>query len=421
MTRTDSAELTSLRPIATTVYLPAGIYGIGQGAAAPVIALVARDLGASVPVAGLMVALWGLGQVVGDLPAGGFVARFGERVAIIVASLTGTIGVLLAILASNLAVLATGLVLTGLANAVWGLARMSYLSEAVPFRLRAQAMSLFGGAMRFGYFVGPLIGAGVILLVGTRGGFFVQLTAVVLAGLLMARLPNPPSRNRVEKSNAGRLVPVVTRHRRLLATLGAGSLLMGAARASRDAVFPLWGDHIGLDAATVSVVFGIGALIDVVCSYPAGYLMDRYGRSIIAVPSLLTMGLAYLGLPLTQTIVGFTVVAIVLGFGNGFGNGVIMTIGADTAPADTRAEFLAAWRLTHDLGFLIGPLSIAGAAAIAPLAAAPLTMAAISVVGAGLMARFIPRYTSRQNLRTERPTELGSSVDVPTVRPIELD
>ena len=46
---------------------------------------------------------------------------------------------------------------------------------------------------RLGFFLGPLIGAGVILLVGARGGFLVQLVGVVLAGALMARVPDPPA------------------------------------------------------------------------------------------------------------------------------------------------------------------------------------------------------------------------------------
>ncbi|CCW09794.1 hypothetical protein EBESD8_3220 [Rhodococcus aetherivorans] len=39
-----------------TVFVPSAIFGIGQGAGAPVVALLARDLGAPVSVAGLIVA-----------------------------------------------------------------------------------------------------------------------------------------------------------------------------------------------------------------------------------------------------------------------------------------------------------------------------------------------------------------------------
>ncbi|MBF6150528.1 hypothetical protein IU505_35115, partial [Nocardia nova] len=80
------------------------------------------------------------------------------------------------------------------------------------------------------------------------------------------------------------------------------------------------------------------------------------------------------------------------GIGNGIGNGVIMTIGADIAPAVGRAEVLAAWRLTHDGGYFVGPLAISGLTAISPLAVAVLTIGGVSALGAGVMARYIPIY-----------------------------
>ncbi|WP_433634072.1 MFS transporter [Nocardia sp. CA-120079] len=388
-----SVELSSLRPLLFTVYVPAAAYGIGMGAAAPVMILTALDLGASVAVAGFCVALVGLGQIFGDIPAGQVVSRLGERVSIIGASTAGVIGVLLCVLATTVPILCGGLVIVGLSNAIWGLARMSYLSEAVPFERRARAMALFGGSMRFGFFVGPFLGAAAITVIGTRGGFVVQLIAIAVAGWLMARLPDPrTSAVGTIRQPSLSLLGVGRAHRKLLLTLGAGSLLMGAARSSREAVLPLWADHLGTTAATASLIFGIGAGLDVLCAYPAGHLMDRYGRRFIAVPSLTILALTYFAVPLTDSALTLGVVAVVMGIGNGIGNGVIMTIGADIAPAATRAEFLAAWRLTHDGGFFAGPMAISGLAAVGPLAVAVLTIGAVSALGAVVMGRYIPVY-----------------------------
>ncbi|MEU6187906.1 MFS transporter [Nocardia sp. NPDC047038] len=389
----SSVELPSLRPLLFTVYVPAAAYGIGMGAAAPVMALTALDLGASAAVAGLTVALVGLGQILGDIPAGQVVARLGERISIIAASTAGSIGVLLCLFAPAVPILGAGLIIVGLSNAVWGLARMSYLSEVVPFERRARAMALFGGAMRLGFFAGPFLGAAAITGLGTRGGFVVQLIAIAIAGWLMARLPDPQTSTpgAIPKPPLS-LVEITRAHRALLLTLGAGSLLMGAARSSREAVLPLWADHLGVDAATASLIFGIGAGLDVLCAYPAGHLMDRYGRRFIAVPSLVILAVAYLSVPLTDSALTLGIAAIVMGIGNGIGNGVIMTIGADIAPAASRAEFLAAWRLTHDGGFFVGPLVISGLAAIGPLAVAVLAIGGVSALGAGVMARYIPVY-----------------------------
>ncbi|MEU0544949.1 MFS transporter [Nocardia sp. NPDC005978] len=404
-------EVSSLRPLLFTVYVPAAAYGVGMGAAAPVMTLTALDLGASPAVAGLTVALVGLGQIIGDIPAGQVVSRLGERLSIVGASTAGVLGVLLCLLAPSVPVLCAGLIVVGLSNAIWGLARMSYLSEVIPFDRRARAMSLFGGAMRLGFFIGPFLGAAVIFGVGTRGGFVVQLVAIALAGYLMARLPDPDSGTSRDAAQPPlSLLGIGRAHRTLLLTLGTGSLLMGAARASREAVLPLWADHLGTTAATASLIYGIGAGLDVLCAYPAGHLMDRYGRRFIAVPSLVILGLGYLAVPFTDTALTLTLAAVVMGVGNGIGNGVIMTIGADVAPAATRAEFLAAWRLTHDCGFFVGPLAISGLVAVAPLAVAVLSISAISMLGAVAMARYIPVYIPWPRRAARTPGEQFGAV-----------
>lgn len=396
----DNSGSRPLRSLAWTVYIPAAAYGIGQGAAAPVMVLTAIDMGAGFALAGLTVALVGLGQVLGDLVSGQVVARLGERWSIVLASSIAIVGVVACLVAPSIVVLLGGILAVGLANAVWGLARQNYLSLAVPLAWRARAMSLFGGAMRFGFFVGPLIGAGAIAVIGVRGGFVVQLVAVVIAGVLMVRLPDPEGAQ--GSAQAMSLGTTLRRHRRLLGTLGMGSLLLGVARAARDSVLPLWSDHLGLSPATASLVFAAGAAIDVLCAYPAGHLMDRFGRTFVAIPSILLLALSYFLIPFTTSLVWFAVVALILGIGNGFGNGVIMTIGADAAPADGRAEFLAVWRLSHDAGFLAGPLTIAGLAAVAPLSVAVFAASGLSAAGAVLLARFVPRYTPDRPRRSDR-------------------
>ncbi|WP_051162236.1 MFS transporter [Nocardia brevicatena] len=385
------AAAATLKPLIPTVFVPSAVFGIGQGAGAPVIALIARDLGASVGGAGAIVALVGLGAVLGDLPAGRVVARFGERRAIITGSTLGALGVGLSLVAWTPLVLAAGAVLTGLSNAVWGLARQSYLAEVVPVPMRARAMATFALMWRLGFLIGPFLGALVILGVGTRGGFAVQLVAVVVSGYLMARVPDPPRAAEAAPGGAS-LGAIVGRHQRLLTTLGTGALLMGAARASREATLPLWADHIGLDVASTSVVFGVGAAFDLAFSYPAGQLMDRYGRRAIAVPSLLIIAVSYFALPFGHDLWSIGVVAVIMGIGNGCGNGVIMTLGADVAPPATRAEFLAAWRLAHDAGMFLGPLTVGVAATVVPLGFAVAALGCISATGSAVMYRYIPRF-----------------------------
>lgn len=381
----------ALRDLVGTVYVPAAVFGIGQGAAMPVVALTARELGASVAVSALVTALTGAGLLAGDLPAGRIVARFGERRSILGGAAAGAAGVALCLLAWDLWSLAAGVLLGGSALSVWSLARQRYLTEAVPLHLRARAMSVFATSWRAGALVGPFVGAAAITAVGLRGGFAVQLVAVVVSGLLMARMPDSAARSVRDGSAPVTALAVASTYRQMFATLGVGTVLLGAARASRDAVVPLWGDHIGLSPAQVSLLFGAAGVIEVLVSSPAGHLMDRFGRRAVATPSLVLLGTAYVLLPFTGSALTLGLVAVVLGVGNGFGNGVVMTIGADVSPDANRAEFLASWRLLHDAGMFGGPLAV-GVVATHTLVGASLVIAALAGAGAVVMWRSIPTY-----------------------------
>ena len=68
MTTTHTAPF-SLRSIAVPAFGPALLFSVGEGAILPVVALTARDLGASVAVAALVVTLIGLGSWFFNLPA----------------------------------------------------------------------------------------------------------------------------------------------------------------------------------------------------------------------------------------------------------------------------------------------------------------------------------------------------------------
>jgi MFS family permease len=230
----------------------------------------------------------------------------------------------------------------------------------------------------------------------------VELVAVIVAGALMAAMPAVEADRRSTRP-AQTMRSVLVTHRRVLRTLGAGALLMGAARASRAAVLPLWADHIGLDAVTTSLLFGVGAAVDVALSYPAGRWMDLRGRRPVAVGSLVAFAGAHVALPFTSGVITLGAVAMLMGVANGLSNGLIMTLGADAAPRDGRAEFLGAFRLCHDVGTLTGPLVLAAVTAAATLGMGSVALGALAALGAAGMARWVPRRPRTDERDSGRP------------------
>jgi MFS family permease len=148
-----------------------------------------------------------------------------------------------------------------------------------------------------------------------------------------------------------------------------------------------------------SLLFGLSGALDMLLFYPAGKVMDRLGRLWVAVPSMLVMAVGLAILPFMHTVAGVAVAAAVLGVGNGMGSGIVMTLGADVAPADTRPTFLSVWRLFQDTGDAVGPLVLAGGAALGSLAAGVWATAALGAGSAAALARWVPRYSPLANLR----------------------
>lgn len=399
------------------IYAPTLVFSVGTGAVAPVIALRALELGADGALAGLVVALLGLGQVAGDVPAGALAARLGDRRAILVAATLSVAAFAACALAADLVLLAAGVAATGVAASVFGLARQAYLTEVTPVHARARALSALGGVQRIGSFVGPFLGAGVVHLTDLRGVFWLAALTGVVAGAVVAAVPD------VRGAGAGRRTgpPVALRtvardHAGLLATLGLAVLAVGAVRAARGVVLPLWSEHLGLSPATTSLVFGISGAVDMLLFLPAGAVMDRRGRLWVAVPSMLVLAATMVALPLTTTLGAVAVVAVVMGLGNGIGSGILMTLGADVAPAAVRSQFLGLWRLFADAGGAAGPLLVSAGAALGTLAGGIAAMGGVGLLAAAGLARWVPRWSEHANARTRRAAaarRLATSADAP--------
>ncbi len=377
-----------VRSLAVSVYIPNLLYAIGQGAVVPVIALLALDLGATPAIAGVIVALKGLGTALFDAPAGVLVARIGERNAMVAATVTLALAAGAIAAGPNIWVYGGLVIVLGAGSAVWTLARIAYAMEASPTGHRGRVMSTMGGFTRIGLTIGPFLGAAATLVVGLAGPFIVQAVLGVIAtatlSLTNSVVPEPESRRHVP------LRRVLVDHRRVFATAGAAMVCVEAIRASRQVIIPLWGDQIGMTAGQISVIFGISAAMEVVAFYPVGVLMDRKGRKWASVPSVSLLALGVGAIPLTSTAVTLTVVGILIGLANGMGAGLNMTLSSDFAPPEARSEFIGLWRLVGDLGTMGGPMVVAGLTSIATLGASAFGMAFVGAAGAALLWLVVP-------------------------------
>ncbi|HSI50659.1 MAG TPA: MFS transporter [Ideonella sp.] len=403
-TTASTPEPFSLRSIAVSAFGPSMLFGLGEGAILPVIPLSARDLGASVAQAALMVTLIGIGSMVSNIPASLITLHRGERWAIVAAAVWCALAMALLAGTDHLGLFALGCFMVGMSQAVFSLARQSYLTEAVPPEFRARAMSTLGGAMRVGLFIGPFIAAVAIHHFGLTGAYSVGIAALAVAAGVAARIPDLVASGEETQPHAAAPVAakpsfrtILRDHHRLFITLGVGVLLVSAVRATRQAVIPLWADHIGLAPSVAALIYGVAGGVEMLVFYPAGKVMDQKGRRWVAVPSMITMGIPLLLMPFTHGAATLLLAASLIGFGNGIGSGMVMTLGADHSPRNGRAHFLGVWRLISDIGASCGPTLLSFLAATLSLGAGIAATGLIAFAAAAQLAYWIPRaHAARQ-------------------------
>jgi MFS family permease len=392
------SEEFQLRSIAVAAYGPATLFGLAEGAMMPVIALSAIDRGASTSIAALIAALLAIGSIVTNIPSGILATRIGERKSMIVAAIATVIGLAFCLVdighgTWSLLVYGFGILIIGSASSVYSLARQSYLTEMVPPHMRARALSTLGGTLRIGMFIGPFLGAGATALWGLPGAYYVSLVSIVAAGVIVYRVPDLEM-SEEHKAAAAQVTSwgIVREYRRTFLTLGTGILLLSAIRQSRQVVIPLWAAHIGLSPTADSIIYGIAGAIDALTFYPAGKVMDVYGRRWVAVPCVIILGISFVLMPLTHGAVTLALTAMLMGFGNGIGSGIVMTLGADISPAIGRPTFLGIWRELADAGSGVGPVILSAVTAVAGLGSGIVVSGIVGFAAAAALWVWTPKH-----------------------------
>jgi len=422
---TSTAQPFRWRSVIVAALLPTLLFSTGEGAIIPVIPVIAGNVGATLAIAGFVAGMLVLGELLGDIPSGVVISHIGERTAMIAASGLSVLGLLTALLAPNPWVLGLGILVVGIATAVFALARHAFMTSFVPMQYRARALSTLGGSFRLGYLIGPFLGAGVISLTGAATSvFWIHIAGCVAAAVVLLVLADPektfstlPGRRetsgeREVDEEARGLFRTIRANRRVLLTLGVGSTLVAALRASRQVLLPLWAVSIGLHETQTSLIIGVAGLVDFSLFFAGGWIMDRFGRLWTAVPSMVGLGIGHLALAVTAFLPGtvwwFIGIAMFLSLANGIGAGILMTLGADLADPRHPAPFLGAWRFTNDSGAAAAPLIVSGLTALVSLPFAAGALGVMGLAGAVVLRVFVPRYSGPRGRRPAAGTRAAS-------------
>ena len=399
----------NMRSIVLSLYLPTLILSFAAGMLTPIMPLYALSFDISYALVGVVLAAQGTGNLIGDIPAGILLGKLGHKWSMLIG--VGTLG--LATLAVSWAQTVPELVLYGLAagigNSMWNISRHAYMTDLIPLAKRGRISATFGGINRIGAFAGPAVGGMLGVAYGLRFPIMifagVTLIALILSALFVNESVAPRTRRGGVRGHTGHLLHIMRTYAGIFSTAGVAQLLAQMIRTGRNSIIPLYAaDVVGLDLEAIGWIVTLSAAIDLAMFYPAGVIMDRYGRKYASVPSFLLQGIGMALVPLSSTFGGLLMATLVIGFGNGIGSGTLLTLGSDLAPKDSMGEFLGVWRLIGDVGQTGAPLAVGGVADLVGLAMSTLVMAGVGLAAAAVLGLLVPETLQRPVTIVAKPS-----------------
>ena len=387
-------------PLVMSLYVPSFLWSFGVTMFIPVLPIYAGEFTQSYGLIGLMLAMDGFGRLAGDLPAG-MVLRHYDRKYVMMAGITvAAVAMGLMFTAQSLGQAIVLYFVVGFGMSFFNIARHAYIVDAVSLTSRGRSIAFFGGVHRMAQAFGPVFGGFLAGALGVRVPFLVLVVlSVGILAILALYVPLAefrPSTKKHANGSFGHLIETVRANWRVLLTAGTGQILVQTVRTGARVIVPLYGaDELGLSLGSIGLIVSIAAAVEMTLFYPAGYIMDRFGRKYAIVPTFILQAIG-LGLMATTTgFVGLLATTTLIGIGNGLSSGTMMTLGADLAPSESRGEFLGVWRLIGDIGFVGGPGAVGIVSDLFALATAPLVLSGIGFAAAGMFVFFIPETLKR--------------------------
>jgi MFS family permease len=373
------------------------VHQLGFGAIVPVIALYARSFGVPQSAIGVAIAVYGLARFLVAMPVGKLTDVLGRRAALALGGLVTAAGNLACAAAPNFATFVAARFVAGIGAALVLIAGQIVLADITTPARRGRVMAIYQGVFLFAVGVGPYPGG----LLAERFGLATPFVVYALAGALasgVAWLSIPDTRAAGVSAADAAAAPPFSAQIRLL-TAHAGFMLVSLvgfmnAFVRTGALFNvvpvLARDRLLLGADRIGFGLALSSVVGLALAYPAGVLVDRYGRRTVIVPATAAAGLSMLVFLAAPSYAWFLTACVVWSVAVGVSGAAPAAYAADVAPAGMNAAAMSTYRMLSDLGYVVGPVALGVVADLAGGDAALATSAALMVVVAGLFARFAP-------------------------------
>jgi MFS family permease len=375
---------------------------LGFGSVVPVLALYARSYGVTQSAIGLAIAVYGLARFLVAMPVGRLADVVGRRAALALGGLVTAAGNALCALAPTFAVFVAARFVAGIGAALVLVAGQIVLADITTPARRGRVMAIYQGVFVFAVGIGPLPGG----LLAERFGLAAPFAVYAVMGTIAAAVAwvHIPETRATGVSAADAAAPPFAAQVRQL-TRHAGFVLVSLvsfmnAVARTGALFNvipvLARDRLGLTADRIGVGLALSSLVGLVLTYPAGVLVDRFGRKVVIVPASVIAGTSLVLFLTAGSYVGFLGACVVWSLAVGVSGAAPAAYAADVAPSGMNAAAMSTFRMLADLGYVLGPLVLGIVTDLLGANAALGGTAAALVIVSLLFARLAPEsYRAR--------------------------
>jgi len=155
-------------------------------------------------------------------------------------------------------------------------------------------------------------------------------------------------------------------------------------------------DRLALSTDRIGVGLALSSLVGLVLAYPAGVLVDRWGRKVVIVPATAVAGLSLILFLTAPSYAWFLAACATWSVAVGISGAAPAAYAADVAPPGMHAAAMSTFRMLADLGYVVGPLVLGVVTDVFGADAALGGTAACLVLVALLFARLAPEsYRAR--------------------------
>jgi MFS family permease len=370
---------------------------LGFGLIVPVLPLFAQSFHVKAGGVGVLLSVFAVMRLLGDMIAGSLIDRFGERTmaalgALIVGASSASAGA-----APSFAWLVALRGAGGVGSAFFLGALTAYLLGTMDERERGRAVGVFQAAVGIGITLGPVFG-GMLGSISLRLPLYIYgavsiatapLCLAVIGGRRVAAAALSDATGIVQESPPAPRPPALKRLRPLLKDSAYRAALMASASDFwiSSALFTLvslvWVDRLRLPQGTSGIPLTVLGFAAIAVIWHAGSLSDRRGRKLALVPSLLGSAVTLVALGFVQTKWEFLGLMVLLGVASGYSRPGSTSIVADVTNEDERAIGVSGYRTAADIGALASPIVAGIVAQTFGFRAAFLAIAALVFVAFG--------------------------------------